>query len=352
MTHVPDETNDPAEATGAVSAAATSPANVTPSDVTPSDATPSDADDGVDGVDGVDALSASAPGVPDMGWRPRASLLTWGTVALVLVIVIVLIVIKITGGSSVSTSSAPTSPSPAPSAVVKAVTHIPGSVYDAVGITSPVAAVTPPSVVGGQTPLARNGKAEVVFVGNEFCPYCAAETWALVAALSRFGNFSVLDAAQSGSNEVFSSTPTFTFVGAQYSSKYLTTTLVEHYGDQKNGAGTGYAVLEPIPPGVRTIMDEYDKATGPGQTPLLPFVDIANRAVVTGGDFSPSILQELSNTQLATALHDAKDPVTQAIVATANYLSAAVCEADGQRPSSVCTSTGVTTAASALGLGS
>lgn len=302
---------------------------------------------------GAAATGAAATGTaatPAMVRRPRTSLLTWGTVALVLVIVIVLVVIKVSGNSTVSTTSAPAAPTPAPTAVVQGVTKIPAAVYDTVGVTSPVAAVTPPTLLHGQPSLESHGKPEVVFVGDEFCPYCAAERWALVAALSRFGTFSGLDTMQSGSNEAFPSTPTFTFDGTDYRSKYLTATLVEHYGDQKNGSGTGYAVLEPIPNALRTLMTKYDRSTAGAPGGLVPFVDIANQAVVAGGSFSPSILQQLSNTEIATALDDAKDPATQAIVATANYLSAVVCQADGEQPATVCSSTGVAAAASALGL--
>ncbi|MGH8982108.1 MAG: DUF929 family protein, partial [Acidimicrobiales bacterium] len=267
-----------------------------------------------------------------------------------LVIVIVLVVIKITGESTGSTSTAPPPPSAAPSAVVQAVTHIPASVYATVGVDSPVAAVTPPTLLHGQPSLDHHGKAEVVFVGDEFCPYCAAQRWALVAALSRFGTFTVLDALESGPNEAFPSTPTFTFADTRYSSKYVATDLLEHYGEQKNGAGTAYAVLERVPTEVRALMHSYDKTTAASPGGLVPFVDVGNVAVAAGGSFSPSILQELSNSQIATGLHDAKDPATQAIVAAANYLSAAVCDADGQQPATVCTSTGVLAADAALGL--
>ncbi len=294
------------------------------------------------------APSAAGPSspAPMMGRRPRTSLLTWGTVALVLVIVIVLVALKISGSSTVSTTSTPVTPATAPSAVVQGVTHIHAKVYDTIGITSSFVTVTPPELLRGQPALAKDGKPEIVFVGNEFCPYCAAERWALVAALSRFGTFTGLDAIQSGSNEAFPSTATFTFANAHYSSEYVSTTLIEHYGEQQNEAGTGYRVLEPIPGAVHALMAKYDQAT----TGLVPFVDIDNRAVVAGGNFSPSILQQLTSTQIATALHDAGDPATQAIVATANYLSAVICRTDGERPSSVCTSTAVTVAASALGL--
>ena len=42
------------------------------------------------------------------------------------------------------------------------------------------------------SPLSSGGKPEVLYVGTEFCPYCAAESWSLIVALSRFGQFSGL----------------------------------------------------------------------------------------------------------------------------------------------------------------
>lgn len=278
--------------------------------------------------------------------RPATSLLTWGIVALVLVIVVVLVVIKVTGGSPTTTSSA-TPPAPAPSAVVQAVTKIPASVYDAVGVTSPDAAITPPTLLTGAAPLQARGLPDVLFVGDGFCPYCAAERWALVAALSRFGTFTGLESSTSGTNEAFPGTPTFSFSGTKYSSHYVAATLVEHYGIQKNPAGTSYAVLDPLSRSERELMARYDHTeTGT----IAPFLDIANRAVLAGGAFSPAILQQLSSTQIANGLTDPKDPVTQAIVAAANEISAVICSVDEQEPASVCSSAGVSAAATALGL--
>ncbi|HLW45660.1 MAG TPA: DUF929 family protein [Acidimicrobiales bacterium] len=282
--------------------------------------------------------------------RPATSLLTWGTVALVLLVVMVLVVIKVTGTPAPSTPSAVVTPTPASPAVVKAVTQIPASVYATVGIKSSVAAITPPAVLHGQPRLDSGGKPELVFVGNEFCPYCAAERWALVAALSRFGTFgNTLYATESGGNEAFPNTPTFTFNGMRYRSKYLSATLVEHYGDQKNAAGTAYAVLERLTPGIKALIAKYGRQTPGAPGGVFPFIDVANQAVVTGGEFSPSILQQLTVDQIASGLSDTKDPATQAIVASANYLSAAICQADGETPIRVCGTPGVTAAASALG---
>lgn len=306
-----------------------------------------------------DDTGANRPGTgggagvaPDDGALPRAtrrpatSLLTWGIVALVLVIVIVLVAIKVAGTSATTTSSS-SPPPPAPPAVVQAVTKIPASVYNAVGVTSPDTAITPPTVVSGAAPLQTHGRPEVLYVGEEFCPYCAAERWALVAALSRFGTFTGLEASTSGSNEAFPGTPTFSFAGTKYSSRYLAATLVEHYGDQKNPQGTGYAVLTPLTRAERGLMRRYDRT--PTGT-MLPFLDIANRGVLDGGAFSPSILQQLNSTKIAAGLTDPRDPATQAIVAAANEFSALICSADEEVPSSVCSSAGVTAASSALAL--
>lgn len=285
---------------------------------------------------------------PPTGRRPATSLLTWGAAATILVIAIVLVVLKITGTRTAPTAGAPVQPTPAPSTVVKEVTSIPPSVYDAVGISSSVAAISPPLRLSGQPKLAAKGKPEVVFVADEFCAYCAAERWALVAALARFGHFEVLNSMQSASNMVFPNTPTFTFNGSRYTSRYVTADLVEHYGSEKDGAGTAYAVVNPVPPHVQSLMRRFDPPTPEAPGGIVPFLDVANRAISVGGGFSPSILELLSANQIAAGLVDANDPVTQAIVATSNEISAAICAVDGGAPAKVCSSRGVAAASTPL----
>ncbi len=55
-------------------------------------------------------------------------------------------------------------------------------------------------------------------------------------------------------------------------------------------------------------------------------------------------------TEIAAGLSDPKNPVTQAIIASANYLVAGTCSITKQQPASVCTSKGVMAAAKALKL--
>jgi Domain of unknown function (DUF929) len=290
------------------------------------------------------------PGRPPR--RAAAILLTWGVVGLVLVIVVVLVVVKLTSSSS-PPGTAPLA-SPLPAAVTQQVTNIPASVYDAVGITSPSVAVTPPTVVGGGTVWTVDGKPGVLYVGAEFNPFCAAQRWAIVAALSRFGKFAGLQATQSSSTDVFGDTQTVTFAGATFTSRYVTVDLREHYGNVQNSSGTGWTVLDPLTADEVALADRYDvpRYTGAAtKGQAVPFTDIADR-VVAGTSYSPSILQGLTTTQIAAGLSAPKDPVTQAIVASANYLSASVCSVDGDQPASVCTSRGVDDASKALGLAS
>ena len=73
-------------------------------------------------------------------------------------------------------------------------TSVPASTLDTVGAGSGVTA--PPEIKGG-TPLTSGGKPEVLYMGAEYCPFCAAERWAMVVALSRFGTFSGLSTVHS-----------------------------------------------------------------------------------------------------------------------------------------------------------
>lgn len=52
-------------------------------------------------------------------------------------------------------------------------------------------------------------------------PYCAAERWALAAALSRFGTLSGLSLIRSSPTDVYANTPTLSLAKASYTSKYL-----------------------------------------------------------------------------------------------------------------------------------
>ena len=51
-------------------------------------------------------------------------------------------------------------------------------------------------------PLTIGGKPAIVFVSEESCPFCAAERWSLVVALSHFGTWSHLGFTTSSAADV------------------------------------------------------------------------------------------------------------------------------------------------------
>lgn len=276
----------------------------------------------------------------------RSTRFVWGAVVVILIGVIAIVVYALAGPpeSNGTVRRAPTS-----AAVMAELAGIPPSVFDAVGVSTAAIPLTAPTVVDG-APVSA-GKPEVLYVGAEFCPFCAAERWPLIVALSRFGRFTALTNMQSAASSVFPGTQSFSFVGAIYSSRYLTFTGIELYSDAVGTDGT-YARIADLTPTQSALLSRYAGQRSPAGDPgAYPFVDIAGLLVTSTSGFSPGVLAGLSQSAIAGALDQAKEPSTQAIVASANYLTAGICRATHGQPVPVCTSKGVRSAAAALQLG-
>ena len=282
--------------------------------------------------------------------RNRATSFVWGAIIVILVIVVAIVVYAVAGPpeSSGTVRRAPTS-----DAVVADVAHVPPSVFNAIGVNPMSTAgvmLTPPSVVNG-APLLSMGKPEVLYIGAEYCPFCGAERWPLVVALSRFGHFATLTNMQSAALSVFPGIQSFSFVGATYASRYVTFTGVELFSNavDSNGAYTRIATLTPAQ---SSLFDKYGSpGTTAGDPPSFPFVDVANVVVASTSGFSPALIANMSQSAIASTLDQPTQPSTQAIVASANYLTAGICRATRGQPGSVCTSKGVRSALAALQLG-
>ena len=247
-------------------------------------------------------------------------------------VVALIVVLAVPGGSP--------SPSPAPASdlasYVVTATQVPGSVLQQVGLPS---SVTPPTAVAGQPPLLTDGGLPaVVYVGGEYCPYCALERWSLVVALSRFGTFAHLgQAISSTSNDVDPGLQSWSFHGSSYSSSYLTFDPAEITSATPTPADNGYTPLDSLSPLQKTAFDVYD---APPYTKYganaIPFVDVGNRYLTIGSSTSPSVLKGLSLDQIAADLSDPSSPVAQAVDGTANYLIGALCAVTGRTKPPVC----------------
>jgi len=290
------------------------------------------------------ARRAPARRPPARGGRSRTRLYTWGAIAIVLVVVGVLVGISQT--SSTTTKGVHYQSKPVSATVLHEITHVPASAYNAVG-TGISGLVYPPTVKKGQKPLTFDGKPGIFAMLGEFCPYCAAERWAIITSLSRFGTFSGLKTMQSSPIDVYPKTQTFTFKTATYTSPYVAAKLVEVYGQDK-ATGTHPVINKPTKQEV-ALIKKYDVG-GTTRSGTIPFSDWGNKVIFSGASYNPNPLQGLSRTTIAASLKDPKNPVTKLILGTSNYMSAAVCSIDGGKPGAVCTSAGVKAAAKALGL--
>lgn len=273
--------------------------------------------------------------------RRRRLLLAGGAVAVVIVVVAALVIAKVAGvGGGTGKTTASTTAS---AQVVRDVTSVPAATLDKVGVGS---AQLAPSRIAAPA-LTAGGKPRVVYIGAEYCPYCAAERWAVVVALSRFGTWSGLGATESSASDVYPGTQTLSFHGAAYTSKYLSFTGVEtHSNTPQNGT---YAPLDSPSPADQKLFDTYDRPPyTPGTPGGIPFIDIGGRYISSGASYSPQVLAGKSRADIAAALADPNSPVAKAVDGSANVLTAAICTTTNNQPATVCSAPGVTAAAAAL----
>ena len=247
-----------------------------------------------------------------------------------------LIAAVVAGSSSSSGSTAPVLTVPtgdAAAAVATAVTSVPSAVTDQVA----VGAVTGfPTALKGDA-LTDGGKPALLYIGAEYCPYCAGERWAMVNALARFGTFTGLALTHSSSSDVFPSTQTFTFRNAKYSSRYISFSSLELSTNESDGNG-GYKALQTPTAQQLQIWSTAD----PGRT--YPFLDIGGRYLVSGASYNVSVLQGKDATMIAGLLSDPTTPVAKGVLGTANVLTAAICAQTGNQPAAVCNAAGVAAA--------
>ena len=260
----------------------------------------------------------------------RGQVIALISIVAVLLIVAALILIKI-NKSAPSSQQAAVGSKLAPANVVAAVSHIPASDFKKIGDnpSSPL-----PSAISDKSPLTINGKPEILYMGADYCPFCAAQRWALVSALSRFGTFSNLGATSSGAKDVYPNTQTFSFYKSTYSSPYISFVGVEL---QTNIPSNGsYTTLQNPTKEQNALITTWDK---PPYTPSqggIPFVDFANKLVMGGASYDPGILQGLSLQTIAGSLTNTSTTPSKNILAAANVVTAAICKVDNNKPGSVC----------------
>lgn len=232
---------------------------------------------------------------------------------------VIVVVVGIAIGIFVLTRPSPKPPHPNPTGsavgdLMGGLTSIPAAELDQVGKGS---ASSSRFTHISDTPLRSGGKPELLYIGAEYCPYCAGERWALIVALARFGTFTGVSPITSSEGSI----PTFTFHGSSYRSDYLAYRPVEAADGKGNPLDKPTAAESAL---------EQKYASG------IPFVDFGNRIYFDGATYDVGPLQGLSWEDVLTQLGQPTSAQAQGILGSANLLTAGLCRLTGQLPGAVC----------------
>ncbi len=160
-------------------------------------------------------------------------------------------------------------------------------------------------------PYVSNGKPVVVYIGADYCPFCAIERWSMIIALSRFGNFSGLHYMTASEGDY----ATFTFKGSTYVSNFVVFQPFEQRDRNQ-------VVQETVP---STYLTEFSGG--------YPFLNFGNQYLLTASLLGhPEILGTKNWTQIMTSIASGDD-VGRQISMAANAITALICKVTHDVPS-------------------
>lgn len=279
--------------------------------------------------------------------RRQRLILAGATLGIIALIVIGLVVAALTKGDGSSSTATPASQLSSTSQ--KALTSVTPAELDAVGVGS---VTNFPNKLKTAQDITSAGKPQVLYVGAEYCPYCAGLRWSTAIAMNRFGTWSPLQTTSSSAEDVFPNTATLSF--SKKSGAKLTSDVIDFVSyetatnTRKNGT---YGKLDDLGGTDRETFEKLDAAPYVSEQSAgsIPFISFGGKAIQAGGIYDTTVLQGKTADQIAAALKNPKDPITQGVLGGANAITAATCEATGGKPAEVCTAAGVKAAAARLG---
>jgi hypothetical protein len=170
------------------------------------------------------------------------------------------------------------------------------------------------------TPWLDHGKPVVLFVAAQYCPFCAAERWPLVLALSRFGQWSGLGQMRSTHGDSgFPGLPTYDLLHATYTSGDVA------FQEREVADFAGHP-LQQLTPDQSKAVNAYDPHGS------IPFQLIGGRYAQISSGFSPGLLVGLTFDQAHVLVYQQPDSkLSRAVTGEANIISALICSDLGPR---------------------
>jgi hypothetical protein len=184
-------------------------------------------------------------------------------------------------------------------------------------------AVTAASHVLGEDPLRQAKKPRVLYVGAEYCHYCAMERWSLVIALSQFGTFAGLHSIDIPGSMPWQSLPTVSFRNATFTSDHVTFEAVELEDAAKRP-------LDALTSDDRELMDRLDPDGS------IPWVSWGTGYRIGTLFDASSQMEGKSTSDIAAELSGASSPVAKMILGSANVQIAQICASTEGKPADIC----------------
>lgn len=155
------------------------------------------------------------------------------------------------------------------------------------------------------------------FMGSGFCPFCAAERWAIVNALSHFGTWEgLVEDKSAGHDEKYLNVPTYNFARAKYTSQYI-----EFVG--RETADRNFEPLQELDEKDYEILDTFN----PDQ--IIPFLLIDGQFMQVGAGYSPALIEGLEHSKVRSELGNPTSDIGKAINTEIDNVAALVCKSIG-----------------------
>lgn len=241
------------------------------------------------------------------------------------VVAVTVIIIAVVVGVVIANRPQPAPAATGADAALTKLVAIPPATLDAV--PAPDKAKAPTKLEGG-TAIGAEGKPKVLYVGAEFCPFCAMERWALIGTLSRFGTFTGLKATTSSSTDTYPDTPTWSMADATYTSDHITFEAVE----TQDRLGQPLETLEGQN---KELFTKFNPGGG------IPWVTFNGTHATGGATVDAAAFEGKSYDQIIAGVLDPTSDIGRSVGPAINLMTAQICAQNGSQPATVCASTGV-----------
>lgn len=241
------------------------------------------------------------------------------------VVAVVVIIIAVVLGTVIASRPQSVPAATGGEAALSKLVAIPQATLDAA--PAPQASQAPVKLAGAP-PLTQDGKSKVLYVGAEYCPFCAMERWVLIGAMAKFGTFSGLTPTTSSSTDVHPDTPTFSFHGSSYTSDHLAFEAVE----TEDRLGKPLDTLEGAN---AALVKKYNPEGG------IPWINYGGTHAVNGATVDASAFDGKTYDEIIAGIYDPTSPIGKSVGPAINIVTAQLCQQTGGQPTNVCTSKAV-----------